>query len=80
MTDLESRIFLAIAKSTPTKQPAAVIAEIETTHVLVPRSLAERAQASAGNGADASRARIEIVLDLAEYLDPIRHDAAKSDI
>lgn len=36
MTDLEQRIFLAIAKSMPTKQPAAVLAEIERTHVIVP--------------------------------------------
>lgn len=38
--DLESRVFLAIAKTMPTKQPAAVIEEIETTHYLLERAKA----------------------------------------
>lgn len=34
-TDLESRVFLAIARTMPTKQPAAVLAEIQKTHYLI---------------------------------------------
>lgn len=47
MTDLESRIFLAIATSTPTKQPAAVIAELSTTHVIIERGRWERVRLAA---------------------------------
>ncbi len=38
--DLESRVFLAIAKTMPTKQPAAVLDEIQKTHVLIDRETA----------------------------------------
>lgn len=73
MTDLESRIFLAIAKSTPTKQPAAVIAEIESTHVIVERARWERVRIAA------QLANCDGCFEPGD-LDPIRHDAAKSDI
>lgn len=84
--DLESRIFLAIAKTMPTKQPAAVLAEIERTHVLVERDRWERVQTALWSiqeeyllsddvlglqSGDVDRTWID--------LDPIRHDAAESD-
>lgn len=36
MTDLEQAVFMAIARNTPNKQPAAVLEAIQETHRLVP--------------------------------------------
>ena len=42
-TDLHARVDNAIARVTASRAAAEVLAEIATTHVLVPREMAERA-------------------------------------
>lgn len=50
MTDLENAVFLAIARNSPGKQPAAVLAAIGETHVLIERGRWERVQSTVWQG------------------------------
>lgn len=47
MTDLEQAVFFAIARNPPSKQPAAVLAAIGETHVVVERKRWERVRVAA---------------------------------
>jgi hypothetical protein len=53
-----------------TEAAEAILAEIETTHVLVPRSLAERAAEKLGTGGNAAWERSTIASELARYANP----------
>lgn len=87
--DLESRVFLAIARSMPTKQPAAVLAEIEKTHVLIPVRYSNSDPNQSVHRRLLEEALLETVSRLEQAIEgqihrilhgePIRQNAAKSD-
>ena len=68
-SDLRARVASAIARVTASKAADEVLAEIAKTHVLVPRSLAERAAQARGMGSRAAFDRGVICGDLARYLE-----------
>jgi hypothetical protein len=70
MSDLRDRIADAIARVTASKAADEVIAEIRKTHVLVPRSLCERAASTKEPGVSAFRERSMIIGELAALLSP----------
>lgn len=84
MTDLESRIFLAIAGAKPSQQLAAVLAEIALTHAMIERDKAIHLfnVLMAANKPQAAM-YLHAALGLAEdqSIDTlaVRHDAAESD-
>lgn len=66
-TDLSDRIDAAIARVKASRAADEVLTEIATTHVLVPKSLAERAAQARGMGSRAAFDRGVICGDLARY-------------
>lgn len=79
-TDLESRVFLAIAKTMPTKQPAAVLEEIRKTHCLISYADMDTLIDEAWNGQSASVHSMLLRLWPDEWpVEPTRQNAAKSD-
>lgn len=77
MTDLQPRIAAAIARVTASRAAAEVVREIETTHVMIKKAELRHTYnvlMAAGKTREASRLQ-----SVWGDLDPIRHDAAKSD-
>lgn len=67
-SDLEAVVFRAIALNTPGKQPAAVLAAIRQTHVVIDRERWERVMTVLNDCAAASV--IEMVDDAMATLEP----------
>jgi hypothetical protein len=72
-SDLETAISLAIAQNSPGKQPAAVLAAIRETHVVIERGRWERVITVLNDCAAASA--IEMVDDAMATLEPGDLDA-----